>query len=161
MNTWTAAARDAVVSGGLAGLASLAALAIGGRRDDGSAVAPINAPSHAVFGDEALRQDRPSVRYTATGTLIHLASAMFWAVLHEKLRGRRRARSVGGSLAGAAATTAVAALVDLVVVPRRLSPGFQERLRPDSLAWVYAAFGVGIAAGSWWLGQRRHGGRRG
>jgi hypothetical protein len=154
MKTWTTAARDAALSGGLAGLTSLAALAVGGRRDNNAAAAPVNAPSHAVLGDAALRQDRPSLRYTATGGAIHLASAFFWALLQEKLLGERRPRSVTHSLSEAAATTAVAAFIDLAVVPRRLSPGFQERLRPSSLTWVYAAFGIGLAAGSWWLGRR-------
>jgi hypothetical protein len=155
MKTWTTAARDAALSGGLAGLTSLAALAVGGRRDDGAAAAPINAPSHAVFGDVALRQDRPGWRYTATGAAIHMASAFFWALLHEKLRAERGTRGAARALSGAAATTAVAAIVDLAVVPRRLSPGFQERLRTSSLTWVYVAFGIGLAAGSWWLAQRR------
>ena len=30
-------------------------------------------------------------------------------------------------------------------MPQRLSPGFEERLAPSSVAWVYVLFGTGLA----------------
>lgn len=153
-NPYPTPARRALAGGGAAGLASLAALALAGRRDAGSVAAPINAPSHALWGERALRRDDASLRYTGTGAAIHLASGLFWGVVHERLCGRRAARSAGGALAAAACTTAVAAAVDLLLVPERLTPGFQHRLSKPGLAFVYAAFGVGLALGSRWRARR-------
>jgi hypothetical protein len=126
---------------------STAALAALGKRDSGSAVAPVNAVSHWFFGDKAARQERSSGKYTVTGYAIHHASAVFWAVLFERVFGKvldsRKARTV---LPAAAATTAVACLTDYRLTPQRLNPGFEKRLTLPSVALVYVAFGLGLAA---------------
>jgi len=54
----------------------------------------------------------------------------------------------------AAAVTAVAALVDLRIVPHRLSPGFQDRLSGRALVQVYGGFALGLVLTAW-LGGRR------
>lgn len=135
------------ISGSLASLLSMAALAHRGRRDVGSALAPINAPSHWFWGDEALRRNGASVRYTLLGSATHHASSLFWAVFYEVLRARRRRRTAANAAADAAVVTALAAVVDLKLVPERLTPGFERRLSRRSLAWVYVAFGAGLAIG--------------
>jgi hypothetical protein len=56
-----------------------------------------------------------------------------------------QARCQAGIVADAAVVTAVAALTDLRLVPPRLSPGFENRLRPTSVTAVYVAFGTGLA----------------
>jgi uncharacterized membrane protein len=56
----------------------------------------------------------------------------------------RRRPSV--ELACAGATTLLAAFVDYVLTPRRLQPGFDKHLSIPSIAAVYAAFGLGLAA---------------
>ena len=134
-------------SGSLAGLISMAALALGGRRDVGSALAPINAPSHWFWGDEALRRNGASAKYTLIGAATHNASSLFWAAFYELLRLRRRRRSAANALGDAAAITALAAVIDLKLVPERLTPGFERRLSRRSLTWVYVAFGAGLALG--------------
>jgi hypothetical protein len=40
--------------------------------------------------------------------------------------------------------TAGAYVVDYHLVPKRLTPGFEERLSPGALALVYAALGVSL-----------------
>lgn len=135
------------LGGGLASLLSLAALAHGGRRDVGSALAPINAPSHWFWGDEALRRNGASAKYTLLGATTHHASSLFWAGVYELLGLRRRRRTAAGAVADAAVVTALAAVVDLRIVPERLTPGFERRLSKRSLAWVYVAFGAGLAIG--------------
>jgi hypothetical protein len=60
----------------------------------------------------------------------------------------------GEVLAGAAVVTAVAALTDLRLVPPRLSPGFEHRLRAPSVVLVYVAFAAGLAMGA--AALRRH-----
>ena len=51
-------------------------------------------------------------------------------------------------VADAVAVTAVAALVDLKVVPEWLTPGFERRLSRPSLAGVYVGFAAGLALGA-------------
>ncbi|MCW7539804.1 hypothetical protein OOT46_18375 [Aquabacterium sp. A7-Y] len=155
MKTWTAAVKDAVVSGGAASITSAALLALRGRKETGSAVAPLNATSHIIHGDEALNVDRPTVRHTATGAALHAASGIFWGVLFEKLLGREREpRSAAAVARNAIKATAVAAVVDLVVVPRRLTPGFERRLSGKSLWMVYGGLAVGMAMGAWLMRRR-------
>lgn len=145
-----------LASGTLASLLSTLVMTRRGRVDSHSALAPLNAPSHWLHGDKALAQDGPSWRYTGTGTLIHHASAMMWGVLYDRLlsRSTRLNGSAGGVVAGAAALTAVAALVDFKLVPSRLTPGFEHRLSRQSLLGVYAAFAAGLALGGL-LSRRR------
>lgn len=150
MKTWKCALRDAVIVGSFASLTSLAPMILRSRAENATAWAALNAPSHWVWGDAALCQDACSVRYSALGLAIHHASAGFWALLHEKLLGRDESSRVIARLLGKAAlTTAVAAWVDLRVVPHRLTPGFQRRLSERSLLTVYVLFGLGLAAGSY------------
>jgi len=149
MTDLPAALRGATASGSAASLFSIATLALLGRRDSGSAWAPLNAPSHWLFGRRALQQDAPSLRYSATGLVTHHLSAIFWGLFYEALlrRGRHRAPGVARHLGEAALVTAGAAVVDLLLVPERLTPGFEHRLSKRSLSCVYGAFAVGLAAG--------------
>lgn len=148
--------RHTVVTGSLASLLSMLVLTVKGRQETGSAAAPLNAPSHWLYGDEALHVDRPSARYTLSGAVIHHASAMMWAFLFEGLLARVRPGRIRPDLvaAGAAAVTATAALVDLKLVPSRFTPGFEHRLSRKSLWLTYGAFAAGLA-----LGGLAHSGR--
>jgi hypothetical protein len=155
MKTWKNALWDGMVAGTVAGLTSLAALAVRGRVEGRSPWGPVNAPSHWVWGNRALRQDGPRPRYTVTGLLVHQLAAGFWGVLHEKFLGiRGKPKPPGSLLRDAAATTAVAAVVDLALVPHRLTPGFQDRLSPRGLVAVYSLFALGLALGSHAAGRR-------
>ena len=151
---WTTAGKRAALSGAVASLLSTAALALLGKGESGSAYAPTNAISHWFFGERAAHRDRPLLRYTLTGYLIHHASATFWAVLLERLMGKRLDHAgTGATLAIATATSAVACFTDYQLTPERLHPGYEKRLSTTSLTLVYAAFGVGLALGSR-LGRR-------
>jgi hypothetical protein len=141
---WKEVAARAAVSGAVASALSALALAICGRLELRHAWAPLNGPSQWVFGMYAARKSRFSARYTVTGYLIHHAASVFWALLFERLRAWR-AGSVGPA---AAATAALACAVDLRLTPRRLTPGFERRLGRASLAVVYVAFALGLAAGA-------------
>ena len=155
MKPWKQALRDGMAPGALAGLSSLAALAWRGRRENGSALAPLNAPSHWVWGDRALQQDGPSWRYTGLGLLIHQGSAMFWGVLYERFfAGTERSTRLSADLRTAVVATAAAATVDLALTPKRFTPGFEKRLSPRGLLIVYLGFALGVAAGSRYLRRR-------
>ncbi len=148
----TARARTPLVrttagSGTLAALASIAILAWRGHLDAHSAAGPINAISHWLWPRKALRSDDLSLRYTGTGGAVHAASSMLWAGLYGAVRTKRRHPTAVNALTDAAAITAVAAVVDLKLVPNRLTPGFEHRLSPRSLFMVYAGLGFGLALG--------------
>jgi uncharacterized membrane protein YccF (DUF307 family) len=137
--------RRVLGSGLVAGLASTAVLYGQGRTRSSSGIAPLNAPAHWLWGRESLRQDGVSARHTATGLAIHHASSLFWAVFYEAWLARRRP-GIGAQAVGAVAVTAAAAVVDLKVVPQRLTPGFEHRLPERSLFWAYASFAAGLFA---------------
>ncbi len=149
----------AVISGGVASVASAAALVLRGRSEAGAAPAPVNAPSHWVWGDRALHRDGLSLRYTAVGFAVHHLSSMFWGAVHARAFGLGP-KSVRAELRNALLTTAFAAWVDLRLVPHRLTPGFQRRLSAGGLAAVYVLFGLGLAAGNAWATRLRSGRRR-
>lgn len=143
------------LSSGLAAtLLSLAALAWRGRTDTGSPAAPLNAVSHIVWGDESLRRDEATGRHTLVGGVLHAASALFWARIYDWMRAQRAVPTPSSALVDAAALTLAAAVVDLKLVPRRVTPGFERRLTPASLTAVYVAVGAGLAIGGW-LASRR------
>jgi len=148
MNAWTNTLKEAAIPGMIAGLASALALIVRGRHDTGHAPAAINAPSQWIWGKPALRQNRSSARFTATGMAIHQASSLLWAFVNQMLLSRTAVSRPNRALGTAALTTAMAAWVDLCLVPERLSPGFQHRLSKRSLVMVYALFGLGLALGS-------------
>jgi len=141
--------REGAVAGTLGGLLSTAALALCGLRTNGSAVAPINAVSHWVWGDEAVVQDRPTLRHTITGLATQHAAAIFWAVLYSRLFGHRReAKDPVNAIAGGIATSAAAYVIDYTITPRRLRPGYEYRLDGKGMFAVYAALALGLAAGA-------------
>jgi hypothetical protein len=149
MSTWKTALREGALAGTVASIASTAVLAIAGRRDAGSAVAPTNAVSHWLWGDDALRAQSPSLRHTLAGYVTHHLACVFWATLYSRVCGQReQAKALPQAAAGGIATSAVAYLVDYKVVPPRLTPGFEHRLSPGAMAAVYAALAMGFAVGA-------------
>jgi hypothetical protein len=136
-----------LTDGLLSAASSAAALVWRGRRERGSAAAPLNAVSHILRSDAALARNDVSLRYTATGAVLHVASALLWGGLYAWLRHRRRRPTAGNAVGDAVAVSAVASLVDFKVVPARLTPGFEHRLSRQGLAWVYVALAAGLALG--------------
>src|SRR5688572_5621042 len=78
-----AAIARAIASGSFAGLATTAAVALCGAREVGSAVAPINATSHLLWGDEAAKAEAVDRKHTVPGLLINIGAGAFWALVHE------------------------------------------------------------------------------
>lgn len=145
-----------VWAGGCAALMSSIVLARCGRQETGSPYAPFNAVSHWRYGREAFRRNAPTWRYTGLGLLVHGLSSGWWGWVYERLLGAERRRlAPSQAVAGAAVVTAVAAVVDLKLVPERLTPGFERRLSTPALVATYVAFGVGLAVGGW-VAIRRH-----
>jgi hypothetical protein len=152
---WKSTLREGLLSGTLAGLLSAAVLLVTGKRETGSAVAAVNAESHWLWGDEALHENRATLRHTLAGIVTHQLSTVFWATLYALVRGdRMAARRVPQALLGGIATSAAAAAVDYTLMPKRLRPGFEHRLSTGSMVGVFAAIAGGIALGALLLRER-------
>jgi hypothetical protein len=150
-------ARQTVAEGCVAGALSALVLLWRGRRDNASAAAPVNAISHWVWPRQALRRNDASVKHTGGGMLIHFASSLLWAGVYRSWRQSRRHAGPSSAVLDAAAVAGLAALVDLKLVPPRLTPGFEHRLRPASLGWVYLSFATGLALCAVLSSKRRDG----
>jgi hypothetical protein len=149
MKSWQQALKDSVVTGAVADLAVGAAIAVFGRRDSGSAIAPVNASSHALWGDEAAHVEQITLRHTLPGLLINAGAGIWWALVFQKLFGAASDRhGLPAAVAGGAATAALSYIVDYHLVPRRLTPGWELRISRRSLFMSLGAMGAGLAAGA-------------
>jgi hypothetical protein len=141
--SWNGALRDALWSGAIAAGAIGVTTAIRGARESGSAIAPINASSHVIFGAEALHTEGPDLKHTPLGELINAGASVFWAVLYEKAFGAAADRGdLGRALAGGAAVAGLAYLTDYHLVPKRLTPGWEARMSQPSVLLAYAALAL-------------------
>lgn len=139
-------------------LVSAGAVALAGKIEDDDALAPLNAISHIVWGDEAFEQRDFSLRYTGTALLLNGVSVASWALLHEWLisrhrnrrRSRNRAQSNLAPFAGGALVSLVAYLADYHLVPERLKPGFERHLQPKSLLFIYVLLALALGASNLW-----------
>lgn len=155
VTSWTQALREGAVAGSVASILSTLVLGALGARQAGSAAAPVNAVSHWLWGEEALRQDAPTWRHTLTGYLTQHAASVFWATLYARLYGHREeAKRLPQAIAGGVATSAVAYVVDYTITPKRLTPGYEHRLDGKGMLAVYAALALGLAAGAHLLERR-------
>jgi hypothetical protein len=148
--TW----KQMLLPGILAGVASAVALAHAGRRENGSAAAPLNGPSQWIWGRSAPYRNAATWRHTAVGLAIHHGASLFWGLLFEAFR-RKAPQDLPGAVAAAVTTTAIANVVDFQLTPKRLTPGFEKRLSRRALFGVYAAFAAGLAAGALASGKTR------
>jgi hypothetical protein len=146
MKSWREALRDGAASGSVASVISTIALAVCGQKENGTPYGPTNAISHWFWGDRAIRKDGASNRYTVTGYTIHHASSTLWAVIYEKIFGESAdKKEVVPALAGGLTVAALACFADYNLTPKRLQPGFEQRLSRKSLCLVYGAFGLALA----------------
>ena len=153
---WKDAARDALLSGSCASIASAAMLVVRSQLDEGRPAGGLNAPSQWIWGEREAYERRATLKHTAVGYAIHHLASVFWAVLYERgIGARQRPKSAGRILIEAAAMSASAFVVDYGFTPRRLQPGFEKHLSPESMLAVYAAFAAGLAAATLYR-QRRN-----
>ena len=135
--------RRAFWSGSMAAVTSAAIASREAVNHGSSAIAPMNAVAHCLWPGEALIDERPSLRLTGTGALIHWGSGVFWGIAFEALLGRKT--SAASIVKTAAATAAIAYVVDYHVVPERVTPGFEAHMPRRSFLPIYAALGAGLA----------------
>ena len=145
MSTWI---KDTLATGTVATTATNGALALLGKIETGHALGPINAVSHIIWGQEATRENELDVRHTLLGSVLNAVAITGWAGVHELLMPRRKRPSAPRALLTGAAVSSLAYITDFHVVPKRVTPGFEERLSKKALFAVYATLAVALAAGS-------------
>ena len=145
MSTWI---KDTLATGAVATTATSGALAVLGKLENGKMFAPINAVSHIVWGKEAMRTNKFDVRHTLLGSILNGVAITGWAGMHELFMPRDRKPGLGRSLLSGGAVSTVAYITDFHIVPKRLTPGFEERISRTGLLTVYAILAVALAAGS-------------
>ncbi len=145
MGSWM---NDTMATGAVATAATTAAVAFLGQRENGTATSAINAVSHMLWGEEATHTDRLDAKHTLAGAGLNSAAMMAWAGMHEMLLPRKERPSMGRALLAGAATAATAYVVDYHVVPKRFTPGFEERLSQRSLLGIYVTMALALAVGS-------------
>ncbi|MGK9202661.1 MULTISPECIES: hypothetical protein [Sinorhizobium] len=136
-------------SGLCAGLAALAALAVAAERRNRSPWRPINATSHWIHGPRSGSVSRPDLAHTGTGFTTHMLASFWWALPFSAMIGRSARPSPSRVVAAAAGTTALAALVDYGLVPKRLTPGWELALPKSDLMMAYVAMGLGLVLGTY------------
>lgn len=147
-------ARRALVSGLFAGLATAAAAAFFGALERRRPLAPINATSHVIWGEEAAHAPQLELRYTLPGLALNFGAGVFWAAIYEQLFGRTAEKNgIPTALLGGAAVATAAYVVDYHLVPSRLTPGWERQISPRALALVFGALALSLPVRS--LGQRR------
>lgn len=135
-------------TGAVAAAATTAAVAVLGQLENGSALGPINAVSHMLWGDGANTEELDG-SHTAMGAALNATAVTSWAGIHEALLPREKPTVAQALLAGAA-TSAVAYVVDYHVVPKRFTPGFEKKLSGKALFGMYAVLALALAVGSLW-----------
>ena len=146
--------RDTLATGAVATTATNGALAVLGKFENGNALGPINAVSHIIWGKSATKADNFDTTHTVIGSVLNAMAITGWAGIHELLMPRRRRpspRSLPGHPASRrpdAPPPTPARRAAGHVVPKRLTPGFEEKISTKGLYAVYAVLAVALAAGS-------------
>jgi hypothetical protein len=118
-------------------------------------VQPINATSHWLHGDDAGKVKDIDVKHTGTGVATHHGACIFWATLFETLRAATPHAGPARIARDAVTVATIAAVVDYGLVPKRLTPGWEEPLPIRSVAGGFAGLALGLALGGMITGRGR------
>ena len=141
MSTFSRAVTSGSIAAGTSSLA-LAALAIGAGK---SAPQPLNATSHWLHGAGAARVRQLDLAHTGVGYATHHTATIFWAASFEAWAGARPVSGKGDIMARALAISALAAVVDYTITPKRFTPGWEYVLSKRAMGAVYVAMAAGFA----------------
>ena len=139
---------SAVITGSVASIVSTVTLAALAKVEGKHAAQPLNSTSHWLHGETAAQVAGVDAAHTGVGLATHHASALFWALPFEAWLALRPPQSSIELLRDAAVMSAVAAIVDYGIVPKRLTPGWELTLSRQSMAGGFASLALGLAAGA-------------
>lgn len=131
----------------IATAATSAVLMLASRSEIGSPWAAFNSICHMVDGDDRDFPHEFSARETLLGAGLNASAIGTWAVLYEGLLG---GVPLPSSSFWAAVATAGIWLVDYRLVPKRFTPGFENRLSKRSIALAYLALAASFALTPLW-----------
>jgi hypothetical protein len=136
--------RQGLWAGLIAAAATLGEL-IGFGRARGALLQPLNSIAHLLFGTRAyvMRGFDPAV--TLVALAVHVIALIIWATIFTTFAGRLR----GAKLLAAALIYAGAVFViDHVIAPASLSPGFVRALSAPEISAIYVVFALALALGT-------------
>jgi hypothetical protein len=139
---------SALVTGTVASLVSTAALAALAKTEGKQATQPTNSTSHWLHGENAGRYAGIDLAHTGVGLATHQASAIFWALPFEAWLASHPPRSSMELLLDAAGMSAIAAVVDYGMTPKRLTPGWELILSKGAIGGAFASLAIGLVAGA-------------
>jgi hypothetical protein len=146
---------SSLVSGSIASAVSAVVLAGLAKAEGVAPVQPINATSHWLHGDDAGKVKDIDVKHTGTGVATHHGACIFWATLFETLRAATPHAGPARIARDAVTVATIAAVVDYGLVPKRLTPGWEEPLPIRSVAGGFAGLALGLALGGMITGRGR------
>jgi hypothetical protein len=148
MTNATSILASAAVTGSVASVVSTLALAGMARAEGKAAVQPTNATSHWLHGENAGTMRQVDAAHTGVGFATHHASAIFWAIPFEAWLQRHPPQNLTSLLGNAAAVSALAAVVDYGITPKRLTPGWENVLSKPSMVGAFASLAIGLVVGA-------------
>jgi hypothetical protein len=159
MNIMPSRLKHVMRAANVATVATTVITSVLGKKETGSAAAPLNATSHILWGNKAASKDDVDGKHTAAGAAINAGAMYAWSFVLEGAFGKwvRRGEDVGAKIGRAAvagaAVSALAYVTDYYVVPKRFTPGFEKRLSPMALATTYGVLAASLAAGAVWASR--------
>jgi hypothetical protein len=139
---------DVLWAGSGGSLMSALVAAATARREGQGALQPLNATSHWLHGPRAGDVADLDLAHSGVGITTHILSALFWAVPFSLWLAREPDRTGAEIVGGAAATAAVAAAVDYLAMPRRLTPGWELALSRSGVGLTFVGLALGLAGGA-------------
>lgn len=133
------------VSGTAVSTATTIALATLAKAEGRDPVRPTNATGHWFWGDEAGASRAIDAKHTLLGFATHEGASVFWAAIYHAFRGFGPPRAPAVDAIG---VSVLAAFVDYVVVPKRLTPGWEKVVSPRSIALTYGVMALALWATS-------------
>lgn len=134
------ALRRAAAEGMWASLLSGVALLRGSRTDHAHCVGPLT-------GAREYRVGRPPLSARASTLALHAVHSIFWGALYDRVRCLRRRKTRFNACTDALMLTAVAAGIDEVLRPRRLTPSADRAAEAGSKWLLWGGFAAGLAFG--------------
>jgi len=131
--------------------ATTAALFALSKKDTGHPAAALNATSHILWGNDATQHDAWDVRHTLAGVLLNAGAMGAWSLVQGLLPAPH---SLFTAARNGATVTALAYATDYHLVPKRLTPGFEQRLSRKSLLTSYAVLAAALTAAGYVLRRR-------
>ena len=135
----------AAFSGTAVSIASTIALALAAKAEGRRPIRPTNATGHWFRGDEAAASRAFDAKHTLLGFATHEGASVFWAAIFQAFQKLGPRRSAAFDAVG---VSALAAFVDYVVVPKRLTPGWEKVVSPRSIALTYGVIAFALWATS-------------